>query len=95
LFPVPTGATFDRVHQRHIGSAFQHDGYLEELTRLRNQLEGALSSTTQAHDTDGLVQQIKALRAANTIEASPERTAQRKTATLEESSRRGSCGAGR
>jgi len=74
-----------RDYQSRIGNAFSHDGYLEELTGLRNQLEGALSSTTQAHDTDELVQQIKALRAANTIEASPERTAQRKTASMEES----------
>ena len=74
-----------RDYKTRTGSAFSHENYLEELTGLRNQLEGALSNTTQAHDTDELVQRIKALRTANTIGAAPERTAQRKAATMEES----------
>jgi hypothetical protein len=72
-------------YEARIGSMFSHERYLEELTGLRNQLDGALSSTTQAHDTDELVEQIKALRAVNTIEASPERTAERKAAAIKES----------
>jgi hypothetical protein len=71
-------------YEARIGGVFSHERYLEDLAGLRNQLDGALCSTTQAHDTDELVEQIKALRAANTIEASPERTPERKAAAMEE-----------
>ena len=46
-------------------------------------LEAALSSTTQAFDTESIVASINALKAAHTLEAVPERTA-RKAASIEE-----------
>jgi hypothetical protein len=57
---------------------------------LRNQLEAALSSTAQegaevSRPTVGaLVERIKALQAAHTLDAAPERAASRPTATVAE-----------
>jgi len=73
-----------------LGAPFAHTGYLDELTSLRNQLEAALSSTAQQvsdaprPDVEAIAQRIKTLKAAHTLEAAPERTATRSTATVEE-----------
>jgi hypothetical protein len=72
-----------RDYEARLGGTFGHEAYLQELTSLRDSLEAALSSTTQAFDTESIVASIKALKAAHTIEAAPERTA-RKTASIEE-----------
>jgi hypothetical protein len=48
---------------------FAHEAYLQELTGLRQQLEAALSDTQEASDTGELVERIKALQAAHTVEA--------------------------
>jgi hypothetical protein len=79
-----------RDYEARLGAGFAHAGYLEELTGLRNQLEAALSGTTQqVSDTpvcavDEIVKRIKTLKAANTLEAAPARTAPRPQATVEE-----------
>ena len=59
--------------------------HLEALTALRRQLASALSDTPDAAGppTEELVAQFKALRAAHTAEASPERSSERKGASLE------------
>ncbi len=79
-----------RDYEVRLGAAFPHAGYLATLTDLRNQLEAALSRPAQ----DGaeaslppvgvLVERLKALHAAHTLEAAPERSAPRRTATVEE-----------
>jgi hypothetical protein len=80
-----------RDYEARLDAPFAHTGYLEALTGLRNQLEAALSSTAQQAaeaplaGTGAIVEQIKALKAAHTLEAVHERPAQRPAATIEES----------
>jgi hypothetical protein len=79
-----------RDYEARLDTAFPHAAYLATLTDLRHQLETALSRPTQ----DGaeaslppigvLVERLKALHAAHTLEAVPERSAPRRTATVEE-----------
>ena len=65
-------------------------GIWRTLTDLRNQLEAALSRTAQEGaeaslpTVGALVERLKALHAAHTLEAAPERAAPRRTATVEE-----------
>jgi hypothetical protein len=79
-----------RDYQARLGGPFPHDTYLMELTGLRDQLKAALSITAPdpaakplppAHE---LAEQIKALKAAHTIEAPPQRLTARITARAEE-----------
>jgi hypothetical protein len=65
---------------------FAHAAYLEELTGLRDRLEAALAepSGIDAAQTDALVERIRALKAAHSLEAAPERSASRQTATVAE-----------
>ncbi|HEY7313555.1 MAG TPA: DEAD/DEAH box helicase family protein [Gemmataceae bacterium] len=78
-----------RDYHERLGKPFQHDKYLSELTELRDQLKAKLSAT--GHDSGEehgpsageLAEKIKALKAANTIEATPQRV-QRKQSTAEE-----------
>jgi hypothetical protein len=72
-----------RDYEARLGGTFGHEAYLQELTSLRDSLEAALSSTTQAFDTESIVANLNALKAAHTVEAAPERTA-RKAAGIEE-----------
>ena len=66
-----------------LGKPFLHDAYLSELTGLRDQLKAGLSAT--AHEpgneagpsTAELAERIKALKAANSIEATPQRARQK------------------
>ena len=79
-----------RDYEARLGAAFAHAGYLATLTDLRNQLEAALSRPAQ----DGaeaslpsvgvLVERLKALHAAHTLDAAPERAAPRPTTTVAE-----------
>ena len=68
---------------------FSHDAYLTELTGLRDQLKAGLSASShQADKEEGpsasdLAEKIKALKAANSIEATPQR-ARQKHSTAEE-----------
>jgi hypothetical protein len=78
-----------RDYQARLGKPFSHDAYLTELTGLRDQLKARLSATAHQPDNEegpsasDLAEKIKALKAANTIEATPQRVRQ-KHSTAEE-----------
>lgn len=68
-----------RDYEARLGQPFKHEPYLKEMTDLRDQLRIALSGT-QAEGLPNaaeLADKIKDLKAANTIEAAPERSAKR------------------
>jgi hypothetical protein len=77
------------VEQARLGKPFAHDAYLSELTGLRDQLKAGLSGTAHRPDNkegpsvSELAERIKALKAAHTIEATPQRV-QQKHSTAEE-----------
>jgi hypothetical protein len=68
-----------RDYQNRLGKPFLHDFYLCQLTALRDQLKSGLSGATSDPNVEPppsvaeLAQQIKALRAAHTIDAAPQR----------------------
>jgi hypothetical protein len=72
-----------RDYQARLGKPFSHDAYLSELITLRDQLKCGLSGTAPEPGTEGqpsvseLAERIEALRAANTLEATPERVGKR------------------
>ncbi len=76
-----------RDYQARLGKPFPHEEYLSELTSLRDWLKAGLSTTAPDDDAretvSELAARIKALKAANTIDATPQR-AQRKQAAAEE-----------
>ena len=78
-----------RDYQARLGKPFRHDTYLTELTGLRDQLKAGLSARTMEEEgkagptTAELADKIKAIKAANTIEATPQR-ARQKHSTAEE-----------
>jgi flagellar biosynthesis GTPase FlhF len=78
-----------RDYQARLGQPFPHEAYLSELTGLRDQLKAGLSAGSHEPDdqtgpsVSELASRIKALKAANTIEATPQRV-QRKQAAAEE-----------
>ena len=77
-----------RDYQARLGKPFPHEAYLSEMTNLRDQLKAGLSATPHQADESGptvseLADRIKALKAANTIDAAPQRV-QRKHASAEE-----------
>jgi hypothetical protein len=78
-----------RDYQARLGKPFLHDAYLSELTSLRDQLKAGLSSTAQQADNEEgpsvseIAEKIKALKAAHSIEGTPQRVRQ-KHATAEE-----------
>jgi N12 class adenine-specific DNA methylase len=78
-----------RDYQARLGKPFLHDAYLSELTTLRDQLKAGLSATTQVQGDQGkptvaeLAGKINALKAANTIEAAPQRVRQKDTSAEE------------
>ena len=78
-----------RDYQARLGTPFPHDAYLSGLTALRDQLKGSLSGAVPEASAEPppavseLAERIKALRAANTVEATPERTARRRTEAQE------------
>src|SRR5437773_2759999 len=63
-----------RDYQARLGTSFHHDALLSALTDLRDRLKACLSGTHREPDTDPrqsgatLAEQIKALKAAYTIE---------------------------
>jgi N12 class adenine-specific DNA methylase len=78
-----------RDYQARVGQPFVHDAYLSELTTLRDLLKAGLSGVFP--DANGesrlsasdLAEQIKALKAAHTVEATPERTSTRRLSAEE------------
>jgi hypothetical protein len=79
-----------RDYEVRLGAVFAHAAYLEALTDLRHQLEAALSGPAQDGAEEArppvgvLVERLKALHAAHTLDAVPGRAAPRRTATVEE-----------
>src|SRR5882672_5739582 len=79
-----------RDYEARLGAAFAHAGYLAAMTDLRNQLEAALSRPAQdgaeasLPPVGALVERLKALHTAHTLDAAPERSAPRRAATVEE-----------
>src|SRR5262249_10079556 len=75
-----------RDYRARLGQPFAHEDYLRELTDLRDRLKGGLSQATPEPGSTPvaeLAERIKALKAAHTIEAAPERTAPRRIAAEE------------
>ena len=78
-----------RDYQARLGAPFLHDGYLSELTALRDQLKAGLSGKTPEPGSEPppsvseLAARIKGLKAAHNIEATPQR-ARQKQSTAEE-----------
>jgi len=72
-----------RDYQARLGKPFTHDAYLAELTGLRDQLKAGLSASAHQPDseagpsTSDIAGKIKALKAANTIEGTPQRDRQK------------------
>ena len=78
-----------RDYQARLGKPFVHETYLAELTSLRDQLKAGLSSTAhQSDEEEGpsaseLAEKIKAIKAANSIEATPQRVRQKHSSAEE------------
>ncbi len=78
-----------RDYQARLGKPFPHDQYLNELTELRDRLKVKLSATghesgeERGPTTSALADRIKALKAANTIEATPQRARQKHSSAEE------------
>ena len=78
-----------RDYQARLGKPFTLDAYLAELTTLRDQLKAGLSATAhepgkeQGPSVSELAERIKAMKAANSVEATPQRVGQ-KQSTAEE-----------
>ena len=78
-----------RDYQIRLGKPFTLDAYLSELTALRDRLKAGLSATghepgkEQGPSVSELAERIKAMKAANSVEASPQRLGQ-KQSTAEE-----------
>jgi hypothetical protein len=72
-----------RDYEARLGQPFPHDAYLAELTALRDQLRDCLSGTAPEPGTGPrlsvaeFAERIKALKAAHTVEATPERVGKR------------------
>ncbi len=78
-----------RDYQERLGKQFTHEGYLNELTTLRDALKARLSGRDEAPEGEGpgaaeLATRIKALKAANTIESGATRS-ERKPVVAEQS----------
>ncbi|HYV38359.1 MAG TPA: hypothetical protein VE988_21935, partial [Gemmataceae bacterium] len=75
-----------RDYQARLGKPFEHESYMAELTTLRDQLKTVLSGvpTESAADqqptSSELAERIKSLKAAHTIEATPQRAGKRRVA---------------
>ena len=66
-------------YRARVGTKFTHESYLARLTELRDQLRAGLSGSTpeEGPSVADLAEQIKTLKAGNTIEAAPERSEKR------------------
>ena len=78
-----------RDYQARLGNPFALDAYQSELTALRDQLKVGLSGTAQELDKEkgpsvsDLAERIKAIRAAHTVEAAPQRVRQKHSSAEE------------
>src|ERR1700676_4781731 len=71
-----------RDYQARLGKPFTHEGYLRELTSLRDQLKAGLSGSAQNEGKEAgpsiseVAGRIKAIKAGHTVEATPQRVRQ-------------------
>jgi hypothetical protein len=74
-----------RDYESRLGKTFAHEGYQRGLTDLRDRLKLGLSEhpLKGLKPTAELTERIKALKAANSVEAAPEWTITRKMARAE------------
>jgi hypothetical protein len=78
-----------RDYQARLGGPFLHDTYLSELTGLRDQLKASLSGAGNGPDKEegpsasDLAEKIKTLKAAHTIEVTPQRVHQKQSSAEE------------
>jgi N12 class adenine-specific DNA methylase len=78
-----------RDYQARLGAPFLHDSYLSELTALRDRLKAGLAGAAPESGADPqptvaeLAEQIKALKATHTIEATPPRAGNRRSSAEE------------
>jgi hypothetical protein len=77
-----------RDYQARLGKPFTLEGYLVELTELRDRLKAKLSAGHDSGEDRGpstseLAEKIKALKSANSVEATPQRVRQKHTAAEE------------
>ena len=78
-----------RDYQARLGEPFTHDAYLAELTSVRDQLKvGLYASSHESGKEAGqsaseLAEKIKALKSANSIEATPQRARQKHSSAEE------------
>jgi N12 class adenine-specific DNA methylase len=78
-----------RDYQARLGKPFLHDAYLSELIALRDQLKGGLSAAAQVQGDKAkptvseLAERIKALKAAHSIEPTPQRVRQKQSSAEE------------
>jgi N12 class adenine-specific DNA methylase len=78
-----------RDYQARLGKPFVHEGYLAELTALRDELKAGLSATAhmpsegEGPNVSELAEKIKTLKAAHTIEAAPQRVRQKRSSAEE------------
>ena len=76
-------------YQARLGVPFLHDAYLSELTDLRDQLKAALAGKAPEPGSDSqpttaeFAEKIKALKAAHTVEATPQRIRQKQISAEE------------
>jgi N12 class adenine-specific DNA methylase len=77
-----------RDYQSRLGAPFPHESYLSRLTALRDQLKAGLSGApaepgAEPPTVSDIAEQIKSLKSEHTIEATPQRTAQRRASAEE------------
>jgi hypothetical protein len=77
-----------RDYQARLGKPFTLDAYLSELTALRDQLKAGLSGMAHEPGKEGpsvseLAERIKALKAAHSIDATPQRARQKHSSAEE------------
>ena len=78
-----------RDYKARLGKPFAHDAYLAELTTLRDQLKAGLSASPHqpsgetGPSTSELAERIKTLKAANSIEPTPQRARQKHSSAEE------------
>lgn len=77
-----------RDYQPRLGIPFSHESYLSDLTTLRDQLKAGLSGNKDPNDESQpdvaeLAENIKSLKAAQTIESAPDRLPNRQLSAAE------------
>ena len=78
-----------RDYQARLGKPFSHDAYQSDLIGLRDQLKAGLSGAVQepgkeeGPSASEIAKRINALKAANNVEAAPQRTRQRQSSVEE------------